>query len=100
MNRRLIFIALAAMAIIAGAVGYFMSNKPHADLTKESAAFSLSSQDLYHDFASDEAAANAMYLDKLIEVSGNVKEINSTEDGGVVVLLGLLTPWVESVVLC
>jgi hypothetical protein len=80
-------ILLFALALIGGGIGFWMYNKPHQDLADSAADAQLSASELFASFEQDEAAANQQYLDKLIEVTGQVAEITPTDDGGAVVML-------------
>lgn len=70
--KKLLYFVIAA-AVIGGAVGYFMWNKPHENIAASKADVQISAADLFGQFSSDEATANAQYLDKTVEVSGIVK---------------------------
>ncbi|MBC7885710.1 MAG: hypothetical protein H7X99_09560 [Saprospiraceae bacterium] len=72
----LILIALGIFA------GYYMYNKPHAETQGAKADITINPADLLAAFELDETKANAMYLDKIIEVKGKVKSINEVEQGG------------------
>ncbi len=49
--------------------------------------FSLSCQELFSAFENDENAANAKYLDKVVEISGTVQEVSTNKEGKVTVTL-------------
>ena len=74
--KKYIYIILV-LAIIGGLIGYKMVNKSHVETKGVTAEFVLKpAYDL------DEAAADTKYLDKILEVKGNVKAINEVENGG------------------
>ena len=73
---------LLVLAMIAGLIGYKMVNKGHAETKNVTAEFVLSPSELLTAYESDEAAADAKYLDKIIEVKGKIKSINEVENGG------------------
>ena len=52
--------------------------KPHQNVAGEDAAASLSASELYHEFQSDENAANKKWVGKVIEVSGTVSSVNES----------------------
>jgi flagellar basal body-associated protein FliL len=80
-----ILIIIIGIGIIGGAViAYRVFNKPHRDVTTEKAV-TLTAQKLYDAFRTDEAAANQLYLDKAIELSGEVLDTSTNQDGNVVV---------------
>ncbi|MGI9160962.1 MAG: OB-fold protein [Saprospiraceae bacterium] len=82
-------IALAVLAaILSGqAVAYYLWNKPHEDISAAKPALSISASELFAAFETDEAAANAQYLDKVVEVLGTVAESGTNEDGSARVVL-------------
>lgn len=85
MKRLLYF--LAAIALIAAAVGYYLWNKPHTNMQTAKTDLVIEATALYNEFGADENAANAKYLDKTIAVSGKVKESSKADDGTVKVSL-------------
>ena len=80
-------IALLAIGIIGGVVAYKMYNKPHRDIDSEKSVASVTADDLFASYEADEAAANASYLDQVIEVTGTVEEIAEDAEGNTVVIL-------------
>lgn len=78
--------ALLLVAIVGGFIAYKMWTKPHTDMQSASSDLTISAMDIYSQFSDDEEAANANYLDKVVEVSGTVVESN-TEDGTTKVML-------------
>lgn len=83
----LILIFIVAAALIGGATGLYLFNKPHADLASQEPDFTVSSSELFNAFENDENTANQMYLDKLLLVKGIVQEKNTTGDGGVILII-------------
>jgi flagellar basal body-associated protein FliL len=71
---------------ILGAAGvvYYVYNRPHRDVAKEKGV-QLSAQALYDAFRTNEAEANKLYLDKAVEMTGEVAEVSTNQDGNVVV---------------
>jgi len=68
----------------ASAVVYYVYNKPHRDVAKEKAV-QLTAQNLYDAFRTNEPEANKLYLDKAIELTGEVADISTNQDGKAVV---------------
>ncbi len=79
MKKYLIYILL--LTVVGGAFGFYMYNKPHQNMTKVVADLQLSAIQLFTEFENDESQANVKYLDKVVEVSGVVKEVSTDEDG-------------------
>ena len=67
--------------------GIYMYNKPHKDIKKSTADIKIEANQLLTDFEENEAEANTTYLDKLIEVTGTVREVSKDEEGNVSVIL-------------
>ncbi len=73
--KKLLF-ALFGIGIVAGAaVGYYLWNKPHKNMSSTKAAYSIDAQSLFETYDADEAEANQKYLGKVIAVSGVVSQI-------------------------
>jgi hypothetical protein len=78
-----LIIGVIGILAAAGAV-YYVYNKPHRDVTKEKGV-QLSAQGLYDAFRTNEAEANKLYLDKAVEMTGEVAEVSTNQDGKTVV---------------
>ena len=79
-----ILLILGVIAVLAGsATIYWLYNKPHRDVTKEQ-GLALSAQNLYDSFSINEDEANKKYLDKAIELTGEVANVSTNQDGQVV----------------
>lgn len=69
---------LLLLAIVGGAAAYFyVFHKPHRDVAGESASLITPADALVNEFKLDLDAANAKYLDKVVEVKGLVSEEDS-----------------------
>ena len=73
----LIFILIAAVALLS----YYMYNKPHAETLNAVADVVISPAELLASYDLDEKKADQMYLDKIIEIKGSIKTINSLPEG-------------------
>ena len=69
-----IFLVFALM--IALAVGYYMYNKPHKNIADATPDFSTTADKLFEEYTLDETSSNAKYLDKVIELTGKVQNLN------------------------
>ena len=78
--KKKIFILLGLIIVIAIIIGLAMYFKPHENMSRQSVDFSLSTDELLNDFESDEAVANEKYVDKVIEVSGEIGSVDATEE--------------------
>jgi hypothetical protein len=84
-NWKRIVIALVLIgAVTGGIMVYRIFTKPHRDVTTEKAV-SISAQAIFDAFKNDEAAANKLYLDKAIQLSGEVLDISINQEGKTVV---------------
>ena len=70
---------LAAVVVV-----LYVYLKPHRDVTKEKGV-QLSAQKLFDAFKANEATANTLYLDKAIELNGEVADISTNQDGKTIV---------------
>jgi hypothetical protein len=82
--KKIVFLLLAVGIALAGGIGYWLWNKPHQDMSKAGAAFALSAEELLAAYEADEAAADALYLGKIVEVSGTVSQVVEGENTTVV----------------
>ena len=73
------YIFILALAGIS--IGYYMYNKPHNETKNTKSDVIISPVDLLKAYQTDESAANVAYLDKILEVEGNVKSVNILEKG-------------------
>ncbi|MEZ4827730.1 MAG: hypothetical protein R3C61_15820 [Bacteroidia bacterium] len=80
-NLKLFMIAAAAAAFLGISVGLYMFNKPHEDVASAEADYSMSVDELFAAFSTDEATANEKYLNKIIEIEGVLGEKSDSPDG-------------------
>lgn len=78
---------IGILALIGGIAGFMMYNKPHDDIRSAKADFEKTATELFTDFETDETAANAKFLDKIITVSGTIAEVSKDEEGKVSITL-------------
>lgn len=69
-------VLMLAAAIGGGILAYNMWNKEHADAS-DMEGIVITASDLYKAFESDETKANATYVGKVVEVTGEVSEVKS-----------------------
>lgn len=79
-----VLVAGVIFLLAASITAYWLFNKPHRDVTEEQSV-QLSAQKLYDAFRTNEDEANKLYLDKAIQMTGEVGEITTNQDGNVVV---------------
>lgn len=83
---RKLIITILAVGLVSFGVGIYFWTKPVASLESSKADVAVTAAKLMSDFEGDEQAANEMYLDKVVEVSGVVSEVKSSETGVTVIL--------------
>ncbi len=71
-----LLIVTGILILGAAIFGYMQWNKPHQDIAAAKSEVTITAADLLAAFQADEAAANAKYNDKIVEVSGTVRETN------------------------
>jgi hypothetical protein len=85
-RKRVILGLVLGIVAIAAIAGYLVWNKPHRDAANEKGT-RITAAALQQAYATDEAAANAKYLDKTLEVSGTVAATEKNQDGKTVLYL-------------
>jgi uncharacterized protein YpmB len=88
---KVILIVVGLLAAIGGGTAYYMWNKP-APKAENAKAIVFQADDLCKEYGKDEKAADAKYLNKVIEVTGVVGDIEKNQDGGVLVVLQTSDP--------
>ena len=87
--RKKILIAILFVAAIGVCTGIYvlMQLNKKAPKVEDIKGISITAAALSKEFSTNEKEANTKYLDKAIEVSGTVNEIDSNQDGGIMVVL-------------
>jgi cell division protein YceG involved in septum cleavage len=82
MTKKKIILTLILLVILLASLVYnYTFNSKHRDVVNEEASITLSSKELFSHFQNNEALATANFMDKVVEVKG---ELTSIEDGMVV----------------
>jgi hypothetical protein len=89
--KRNIFIFFIAIVLIGAITSYMMWNKPHLDV-KAAEAAKITAIDLYKIFTTDSAGAKLKYLNKVVAVSGEVKQVSLNQQNQQIILLKTQTP--------
>jgi uncharacterized protein YxeA len=82
-----IIIALFVLALIAAGIGAYLWNKPHRTADDEKPFATVTSSQLFTEFATDEAASWAKYKDKVIQLSGEVESTSTDPSGNTQIVL-------------
>ena len=81
-----ILVVLVVLIIAALSYAYYVWNKPARDVTKEQ-GIRVTAIAIFDSFTNNEAAANAAFLNKAIEVTGKVTDVKKNQAGETVVYL-------------
>jgi len=85
MIKKIVIVVLVLVAI-GVCTGIYMWNKPHKKV-EDASGIVIDAKVLAREYSADEKAADAKYLNKAIEVSGTIMELEKNQDGGVMVIL-------------
>jgi hypothetical protein len=84
-----LMLALFAFVCIVLAVGFYLYNKPHRNISRVEPDFRITSKMLSDSYSKDEVLADGNYLGKVLELQGEVLSYEvSPSNLGVVVLVG------------
>ncbi|MFK7934042.1 MAG: hypothetical protein AB8G22_11085 [Saprospiraceae bacterium] len=78
---------LLSIAIMGGLILLFLFYAPEKNLQSETADLQISATELFTQYEANETAGNKKYIDRIIDVTGEVAEISEDEDGSPVVIL-------------
>ena len=91
-KRSILWIGLLLLVLAGSGWGWYLYHKPHQSAAGESAAVTIEADSLYHQYQTDEHAADLRYMGKVIAVTGHLTEIQhsgnsviwilSTQPGG------------------
>lgn len=82
--KNLLWVGLIGLILSVGLTVYFVYAREHRDVTSEK-GIQVTAQQLFEAFVADEAKANTLYLDKAIEITGEVMNVSTNQDGNIVV---------------
>lgn len=78
--KKLLLVGLI-LGLIGAATATYLWFKPVAKISNMTTEISIPANELFMAFENDEAAANEMYLNKVLEVTGIIKEVKNKENG-------------------
>jgi hypothetical protein len=81
-----ILVAILICALIGVGTGIYLWNKPHKK-AEDIQGIRITATALAQDYKADEKTADTKYLNKVIEVSGTIDEVDKNQDGGTMVVL-------------
>lgn len=76
-----ILLVLLLVLFIGGGTALYMFNKPHKNIEEAKADVSVTAQELVQQFIDNENDANALYLNKVIEVNGRLVGLDYNSSG-------------------
>ena len=82
-----ILLIAGLLAVVFGSIGYYLYNKPLEDMASAKTDITLQADELYTAYEANETAANARFLDKKIQVTGKVLQVQTDQEGVVGVTL-------------
>lgn len=80
MQRKWIVLTGILLLALSGTIAYQKYQKPRVGVEDKKPDYTLSAIALYKDFSNDENAANAKYINKVIEVSGELADIKNDDN--------------------
>ena len=89
MKKRTLLLGLllpAVLLALAIYVWFFVWNKPALNIEKAK-AITIEASALFDEYSANEKAANAKYIDKVLEVSGEVTNVSKNAEGLTVIML-------------
>ena len=79
-------IIITAVVLVTGVTMYFLWNKPHKNI-KDATAVELSAVNLYTVFITDSLKAKSLYVDKVIQVLGEVARLSLNQQAQQIILI-------------
>lgn len=68
------------LAIVGGSYAYYLFNKPVQSLASSKADVTISARELLADYEANEQEANDQYLNKVLEVTGTIREVQKENE--------------------
>lgn len=88
---RKIFMVFSVLIIAGIGYGLYVWNKPHRDV-KDEKGIMVTATAIFDSFTVNETRANTLYLNKAIQVTGEVTDVKKNQDGQTVVYLKTSDP--------
>ncbi len=83
---RKILIIIFVLLLIGVGTGIYLWNKPHKKV-ENAKSITITAATLAKEYSANEKEADAKYLNKAIDVSGTISEIDKNQDGGIMIVL-------------
>jgi hypothetical protein len=78
MQKKWIFLAGTLLLILAAGWMYYLYQQPRINVVGKDADYELTAVELYNEFETNETVATAKYVDKVLFITGTIKEIIKT----------------------
>ena len=75
-----VLLVLLALAALGAGIGFYMFNKPLTSTQSMKTDYKIQSNALLTDFEENEVEANAKYLDKVIEMTGEIDKVEIKDE--------------------
>ncbi|NNC94997.1 MAG: hypothetical protein HKN92_05495 [Chitinophagales bacterium] len=82
-----VHIAIAIFILLGAAFGIYQFNKKPKQVSDIKTAFVITADELYDAFEQNENEASAKYIDKVIEVSGVISEVDRNNEGNMAIVM-------------
>lgn len=79
--KKKIIIGIVILGLLGLAYGSYEYFRPHQSLKNLQSDVTLTAQELFTEYETDETTSNEKYLDKVIEVTGTIKDISTNKEG-------------------
>ncbi|HEY0976316.1 MAG TPA: hypothetical protein VGE21_02505 [Flavobacteriales bacterium] len=87
MNKRTVLVALLVVLLVGGAIAYRLYHTGVPQAAERTADVSVPAEELFQAFQTDEVAAGQRFNDKVVSVTGTVRDILREKDGRTTVTL-------------
>ena len=88
---RWVLLAIVSMALVGGAVFYYVMTAEFADTASEKPAYTISAMELLAEFQQSDSAANKRYTEQILAVSGRVSEVEKADTSATAKFVDSLT---------
>jgi len=85
-KRTILWVGLLLLVLVACAYAWHLYQKPHQSAADESTAVTIDADSLYHQYQTDEHAADAKYMNKVMEVTGKLSEVQHSGNAEIWIL--------------
>ncbi|MEO6542390.1 MAG: hypothetical protein ABIN74_15415 [Ferruginibacter sp.] len=85
-SKKIILITIATVIVAACIIVYVQWNKPHKNV-QDANAMQITAPVLYGSFVTDSANARSLYVDKVVEVKGEVAKISLNQQAQQIILI-------------